>query len=52
MKHVLNKEKLTKAVAVDEKDKMDFKEIMNLGVNVEIKMITADKVTNMKEFIK
>ena len=52
MKHVLNKEKLTKAVAVDEKDKMDFKEIMNLGVNVEIQMIPADKVTNMKEFIK
>ena len=52
MKQVLNKEKLTKAVAVDEKDKMDFKEIMNLGVNVEIQMIPADKVTNMKEFIK
>lgn len=52
MKHILNKEKLTKAVAVDEKDKRDFKEILDIGVHVEIQMIPSDKINNMKEFIK
>ena len=52
MKHVLNKEKLTKAVAVDNKDMKDFKEILELGIYVEIQMIPSDKINNMKEFIK
>lgn len=52
MKHVLNKEKLTKAVAVDKKDMKDFKEILELGVHVEIQMIPSDKINDMKEFIK
>lgn len=51
MKYGPGKEKLTKAVAVDQDDKATFKKLMEQGVDVEIQMVPNDKKLNMAQFL-
>lgn len=46
------KQKLTDLVAVDEKDISNFKEISNLGVDIEFRMLPRDKKKNLSDLLK
>jgi fructoselysine/glucoselysine PTS system EIIB component len=46
------KRKLTDLVAVDDQDIENFKEIEDLGVNLEFRMLPRDKKRGMKEMLK
>lgn len=42
---------LTKAVSVTDEERLSFKNVINLGVNVEIQMVPTEEKVNIKEVI-
>ena len=51
MKFILGKTQITKAVSLDESDKVAFEKILERGIKVQIQMVPNDKVILLTELL-
>lgn len=51
MKYAPGKQKLTKAVAINEEEKEAFRQLVDRGVDVYIQMVPNDKTLKMEQFL-